>query len=80
MSMRSPKTLTKKEELAEMLDEATFKRMLLLERRRCERAGTRFALLLIDMEDLSRSVDTAVIERNNSHVSVYTLPRYMRTS
>src|SRR5262245_35984989 len=35
----------------EIADEALFKRMLRLERRRSERTGSRFALMLIDMED-----------------------------
>ena len=33
-------------------DESSFKRQLLLERRRAERSGSRFALMLVDMEEL----------------------------
>jgi exopolysaccharide biosynthesis polyprenyl glycosylphosphotransferase len=33
-------------------DESLFKRLLLLERRRAERTGARFALMLVDMEEL----------------------------
>src|SRR5688572_7771640 len=33
-------------------DESLFKRLLLLERRRAERTGSRFALMLVDMEEL----------------------------
>ncbi len=45
-----------------LADEAFFKRMLLLERRRCERSGTRFALMLIDLEELRRTLGTPEIE------------------
>src|SRR5260370_29483268 len=34
-------------------DELLFQRMLSLERRRCERAGTRFALVRIDLQELN---------------------------
>ena len=38
-------------------DEILFKRLLLLERRRAERAGSRFALMLVDMEELGSIVE-----------------------
>jgi lipopolysaccharide/colanic/teichoic acid biosynthesis glycosyltransferase len=37
--------------------EPLFRRMLLLERRRCERAESRFALMLLDLEELTRTPD-----------------------
>jgi lipopolysaccharide/colanic/teichoic acid biosynthesis glycosyltransferase len=37
-----------------LAEEVQFKRMLSLERRRCERANDRFALMLVDMEELKR--------------------------
>jgi len=43
-------------------DEVLFKRLLLLERRRSERTGSRFAVMLVDMEDLSASVDAVTME------------------
>jgi lipopolysaccharide/colanic/teichoic acid biosynthesis glycosyltransferase len=45
-----------------LLDEAVFKRMLSLERRRCERTNDRFALMLVDMEELKRTMSIAAIE------------------
>lgn len=42
-------------------DELLFKRMLRLERRRCERTGTRFALMLIDLEELRGSWSNSAI-------------------
>jgi exopolysaccharide biosynthesis polyprenyl glycosylphosphotransferase len=42
-------------------DEHFFKRMLSLEKRRCERAGTRFALILIDIDELTRTLTAAAI-------------------
>src|SRR5262245_1378535 len=43
-------------------DEDLFKRMLRLERRRSERTGSRFALMLIDMEEPGSSVNPAAME------------------
>jgi lipopolysaccharide/colanic/teichoic acid biosynthesis glycosyltransferase len=45
-----------------LLDESVFKRMLSLERRRCERTNDRFALMLVDMEELKRTMSVAAIE------------------
>jgi lipopolysaccharide/colanic/teichoic acid biosynthesis glycosyltransferase len=42
--------------------ESQFKRMLSLERRRCERANDRFALMLVDMEELKRMARGAEID------------------
>src|SRR3954463_11394725 len=42
-------------------DEHFFKRMLSMEKRRCERAGNRFALMLIDIDDLSRALSPSSI-------------------
>jgi exopolysaccharide biosynthesis polyprenyl glycosylphosphotransferase len=44
-------------------DESLFKRLLLLERRRSERAGTRFALMLVDMEELGPKLGVEGMER-----------------
>jgi lipopolysaccharide/colanic/teichoic acid biosynthesis glycosyltransferase len=43
-------------------DEELFKRMLRLERRRSERTGSRFALMLIDMEEPGSQVNAAAME------------------
>jgi lipopolysaccharide/colanic/teichoic acid biosynthesis glycosyltransferase len=43
-------------------DESLFKRLLLLERRRAERTGSRFALMLVDMEELSSKLNAGVME------------------
>src|ERR1043165_9423347 len=45
-----------------LLNEAVFKRTLSLERRRCERTNDRFALMLVDMEELKRTMSVAAIE------------------
>ena len=45
-----------------LLEESVFKRMLSLERRRCERTNDRFALMLLDMEELKRTMSIAAIE------------------
>jgi lipopolysaccharide/colanic/teichoic acid biosynthesis glycosyltransferase len=45
-----------------LADEAVFKRMLALERRRCERTNDRFALMLVDMEELKRTMNVPSIE------------------
>jgi exopolysaccharide biosynthesis polyprenyl glycosylphosphotransferase len=45
-----------------MLDENLFQRMLLLERRRCERTGVPFALVLLEMQDVSRTVSVSAME------------------
>ncbi len=42
-------------------DELLFRRMLRLERRRAERTGARFALMLIDLEEVSQFFSTAVM-------------------
>jgi len=47
----------------QLADEILFKRLLLLERRRCERTGTRFALMLLDVKDLTRTLSRAAIEK-----------------
>jgi len=47
---------------AALAEEPLFRRLLSLERRRCERSGGRFALLLIEMEALRDSVSSPVIE------------------
>lgn len=44
-------------------DEALFKRLLLLERRRAERTGSRFAVMLVDMQDLSAALDAESMDR-----------------
>ena len=44
-------------------DEVVFKRMLALECRRCERTDTRFALMLIDIEELSRTLSPPETEK-----------------
>jgi len=46
-----------------LAEESVFKRMLSLERRRCERTNDRFALMLVDMEELKRTMNVAAIER-----------------
>jgi exopolysaccharide biosynthesis polyprenyl glycosylphosphotransferase len=43
-------------------DESLFKRLLILERRRAERTGTRFALMLVDMEELGSRLKPDVME------------------
>jgi exopolysaccharide biosynthesis polyprenyl glycosylphosphotransferase len=43
-------------------DESLFKRLLLLERRRAERTGTRFALMLVDMEHLASRLNVGAME------------------
>ena len=43
-------------------DEILFKRLLLLERRRAERAGSRFALVLVDMEELGSRLSAETLE------------------
>jgi lipopolysaccharide/colanic/teichoic acid biosynthesis glycosyltransferase len=43
-------------------DESLFKRLLLLERRRAERSGTRFALMLVDMEELGSKINAGTME------------------
>src|SRR4030095_2931652 len=43
-------------------DEALFKRLLLLERRRSERTGSRFAVMLVDMQDLSSTLDAEAMD------------------
>src|ERR1043165_4629365 len=45
-----------------LAEESVFKRMLSLERRRCERTNDRFALMLVDMEELKRTMSVAAIE------------------
>src|SRR5438105_3657117 len=50
-------------------DELLFRRMLALERRRCERTEEHFALMLIDFEGLSRTVDTPAMEEIGLAVS-----------
>ena len=44
-------------------DEVLFKRLLLLERRRSERMGSRFAVMLVDMQDLSTSFDASAMDK-----------------
>jgi lipopolysaccharide/colanic/teichoic acid biosynthesis glycosyltransferase len=43
-------------------DESLFKRLLLLERRRAERTGARFALMLVDMEELSSKLNAGAMD------------------
>jgi exopolysaccharide biosynthesis polyprenyl glycosylphosphotransferase len=43
-------------------DESLFQRMLALERRRCERTEDHFALLLIDIDALSESLDARAVQ------------------
>ena len=43
-------------------DEVVFRRMLELERRRCERTESRFALMLIDIEGLSSTLSPSAVE------------------
>jgi exopolysaccharide biosynthesis polyprenyl glycosylphosphotransferase len=43
-------------------EEGLFKRLLLLERRRTERTGSRFALMLVDMEELSSRLSSEEME------------------
>jgi lipopolysaccharide/colanic/teichoic acid biosynthesis glycosyltransferase len=43
-------------------DENFLQSMLSLEKRRCERTGARFALMLIDIEELSRALTAAAVE------------------
>src|SRR5262245_43975903 len=45
-----------------LANETVFKRMLSLERRRCERTNERFALMLVDMEELKRTMSVSAIE------------------
>src|SRR5688572_22318260 len=52
-----------------LLEETVFKRMLSLERRRCERTNDRFALMLVDMEELKRTMSAAAIEEIAATVS-----------
>ena len=44
-------------------EEGLFKRLLLLERRRTERTGSRFALMLVDMEEMSSRLGSEEMER-----------------
>ena len=44
-------------------DEVVFTRLFLMERRRCERAGTRFALMLFNIEELHRALGARVTEK-----------------
>jgi lipopolysaccharide/colanic/teichoic acid biosynthesis glycosyltransferase len=46
-----------------IMDETVFKRMLALERRRCERTESRFALMLIDIEAVADVLTTSVMEQ-----------------
>jgi exopolysaccharide biosynthesis polyprenyl glycosylphosphotransferase len=48
---------------APVVDERLFQRMLSLERRRSERAGTRFALVLVNLEKLSDTINTSTAEQ-----------------
>jgi len=43
-------------------DETLFKRLLLLERRRSERSGSRFAVMLVDMQDLCTTLDEKAMD------------------
>jgi lipopolysaccharide/colanic/teichoic acid biosynthesis glycosyltransferase len=52
-----------------LLDEPVFKRMLSLERRRCERTNDRFALMLVDMEELKRTMSIPAIDEIASTIS-----------
>src|SRR3954471_5874651 len=45
-----------------VVDENFFKRMLSLERRRCERTESRFALMLLDVEELRSTLPEPKIE------------------
>ncbi len=46
-----------------LAEEAVFKRMLSLERRRCERSNDRLALMLVDMEELRQTMSETAIEQ-----------------
>jgi lipopolysaccharide/colanic/teichoic acid biosynthesis glycosyltransferase len=46
-----------------LADEALFKRLLLLERRRSERTGSRFAVMLVDMKDLATTFDAEAMDK-----------------
>jgi len=50
-------------------DEPLFTRMLLLERRRCERAGTRFGLLLIDLGEVVRALSPLEVREVGAAIS-----------
>ena len=43
-------------------DESLFKRLLVIERRRAERTGSRFALMLVDMEELGSTLGREAME------------------
>src|SRR5215204_1733826 len=43
-------------------DESLFKRLLVMERRRAERTGSRFALMLVDMEELGSTLKVQAME------------------
>lgn len=50
-------------------DESLFKRLLLLERRRAERSGSRFALMLVDMEELGAKVQADTMDEIGRAIS-----------
>jgi len=52
-----------------LANETVFKRMLSLERRRCERTNERFALMLVDMEELKRTMNASAIEEIGISIS-----------
>jgi lipopolysaccharide/colanic/teichoic acid biosynthesis glycosyltransferase len=57
---RNPSTTP--EHAVPVADELLFQRMLSLERRRCERAGTRFALVLVDLSELNDTLSLEAAE------------------
>src|SRR5262245_35093078 len=66
--MKQPKSVNKGHNAGDLMDarvpvidETLFKRMLLLERRRCERTGVPFALLLFNFEELNPALSPAAL-------------------
>lgn len=57
---------------AEILDEGTFSRMLCLERKRVERSGRRFVLMLLEWERLIRLRQDAHVREQVLHALVHT--------
>jgi len=62
VGFRNPKErqnrATSREHAVPVVDELLFQRMLSLERRRCERAGTRFGLVLVDLSEVNDALST----------------------
>ncbi|HEX4996905.1 MAG TPA: sugar transferase [Terriglobia bacterium] len=51
-----------------ILDETRFQRLLILERRRCERSGARYGVALVDLSALSRGLQPAAMHELGSAV------------